>query len=129
MVFCFRLVTFVAMKKKYALLSLFFGWAVLLAIVLQSAHAFNHIEQELTSKKCHHKYAKNQTEFTHTHHHNEHCFVCEFAFSSSLKSEFLAVHFKKIEIPVSYSFFYSKAITQSFRGSLFALRAPPSFIV
>jgi hypothetical protein len=117
------------MKKKYAFLSLFFAWAVLLAIVLQSAHTFNHLEKELSAKECHHKYAKNKTEFTHAHHNNDHCFVCEFAFSSSLKSDFTAFHFKKIEIPVSYSFFYSKEITQSFRGSLFALRAPPSFIV
>ena len=128
MVFYFRLVTFAVMKKNY-IISLFFGLAVLLAIVLQSMHAFNHIEQELSAKECHHKYAKNKTEFTHAHHNNEHCFVCEFAFSSSLKSDFFAFYFKKIRIPVSYSFFYSKEITQSFRGSLFALRAPPSFIV
>jgi len=117
------------MEKKNRILSLFFGWAVLFAIVLQSVHTFNHLEQELSTKECHHKYAKNKTEFTHAHHNNDHCFVCEFAFSTSLKSEFTAFQFKKIEIPVSYSFFYSKEITQSFRGSLFALRAPPSFIV
>jgi len=128
MVFYFRLVTFAVMKKNH-ILSLFFGLAVLFAIVLQSAHAFNHLEKELSTKECHHKYAKNKTEFTHAHHNNDHCFVCEFTFSTSLKSDFLALHFKKIEIPVSYSFFYSKEITQSFRGSLFALRAPPSFIV
>ena len=129
MVFYFRIVTFAMMKKKNSFISLFFGWAVLFAIVLQSAHTFNHLENELSTKECHHKYAKNKTEFTHAHHNNDHCFVCEFAFSSSLKSDFTAFHFKKIEIPVSYSFSYSKEITQSFRGSLFALRAPPSFIV
>jgi len=102
---------------------------VLLAIVLQSAHSFNHLEKELSAKECHHKYAKNKIEFTHSHHNNDHCFVCEFTFSSSIKSDFFTFTFKKIEIPVSYSYFYSKEITQSFRGSLFALRAPPSFIV
>jgi hypothetical protein len=129
MVFHFVLVTFVAMNKKRVLISLFFGLAVLIAIVLQSVHTFNHLEQELTTKECHHKYAKNKTEFTHAHHNLDHCFVCEFTFSTSIKSDFYTFTFKKVEIPVSYSYFYSKEITQSFRGSLFALRAPPSFIV
>ena len=129
MVFHFGLVTFVVMNKKRVLISLFFGLAVLFAIVLQSVHTFNHLEQELTTKVCHHKYAKNQTEFTHAHHNLDHCFVCEFTFSTSIKSDFFTFTFKKGEIPVSYSYFYSREITQSFRGSLFALRAPPSFIV
>jgi len=117
------------MNTKYTFLSLFFGLAVLFAIVLQSAHSFSHLEKELTEKQCHHKYAKNKTEFTHAHHNNDHCFVCEYTFSTTLKSDFFTFTFKKVEIQVSYSFFNSKEITQSFRGSLFALRAPPIFIV
>ncbi len=129
MVYYFRMVTFAIMKKMNLILSFLFGLTVLLTIVLQSVHSFNHLEKELSPKECHHKYAKNKIEFTHAHHNNDHCFVCEFTFSSSIKSDFFTFTFKKIEIPVSYSYFYSKEITQSFRGSLFALRAPPSFIV
>jgi hypothetical protein len=129
MVYHFGLVTFVVMKKKSVLISLVFGLAILFAIVLQFAHTFNHLEKELTTKECHHKYTKNQTEFTHAHHNLDHCFVCEFTFSTCIKSDFFTFTFKKVEIPVSYSYFYSREITQSFRGSLFALRAPPSFIV
>lgn len=125
MVFHFWLVTFALMKKKNLILSFLFGLTVLLAIVLQSVHSFNHLEKELTTKQCHHKYAKNKTEFSHAHHNLDHCFVCEFTFSTSIKSDFFTFNFKKVEIPVSYSYFYSKEITQSFRGSLFALRAPP----
>ena len=117
------------MKRKNLILSFLFGLTVLLAIVLQSVHSFNHLEKEITTKECHHKYAKNQTQLTHAHHNLDHCFVCEFTFSTSIKSDFYTFIFKKVEIPVSYSYFYSKEITQSFRGSLFALRAPPSFIV
>jgi hypothetical protein len=117
------------MVKTCKFISLFFGLAVLFAIVLQSAHSFSHLEKEFTTKECHHKYAKNKTELTHAHHNFDHCFVCEFTFSTSIRSDFPAFNFKKAQIPVSYSFFYSKEITQSFRGSLFALRAPPSFIV
>lgn len=129
MVYHFGLVTFVVMKKKSVLISLVFGLAILFAIGLQFAHTFNHLKKELTTKECHHKYAKNQPEFTHAHHNLDHCFVCEFTFSTSIKSDFFTFTFKKGEIPVSYSYFYSREITQSFRGSLFALRAPPSFIV
>ena len=128
MVFLFRFVTFVGMKKN-SLVSFVFGLAVLFAIVLQSAHSFIHLEKELTQKQCLHHYAKNQNQFTHAHHNLDRCFVCEFAFSTSLKSDNFSFTFKKVAIPVSYSYFYSKEITQSFRGSLFALRAPPSCIV
>ena len=129
MVFLFQLITFVSMKKKYSIISFLFGLTVLFAIILQSSHSFYHLEKSLTEKVCHHKYAKNKTEIGHAHNNLEHCFVCEFTFSTSLKSDFISYSFKKVFIPVSYSFFYSKEITQSFRGALFALRAPPSFIV
>ncbi len=129
MVFVFSFVTFVTMINKNSLLSFVFGLAVLFAIVLQSTHSFVHLEKELTQKQCIHKNTKNQSQFTHLHHNLDHCFVCEFAFSTSLKSDNYSFTFKKLAIPVSYSYFYSKEISQYFRGSLFALRAPPSFIV
>ena len=128
MVFNFRLTTFVLMKYKNHIISFLFGLTVLFAIILQSAHSFNHLEKSLSEKVCHHKYAKNKTIIGHAHNDLDHCFVCEFTFSTSLKSDFISFNFKRIFIPVSYSFFYSKEITQSFRGALFALRAPPIFI-
>lgn len=117
------------MKKKNLLVSFLFGLTVFLAIVLQSLHSFNHIEKDLTEKKCRHKYAKNKTEFTHKHHDLENCFVCEFTFSNSIKAEFLTYNFEKVEISSTHSFAKSREITQFFCGSLFYLRAPPSFIV
>lgn len=117
------------MIKKISLVSFVFGLALLFAIVLQSLHLFVHLEKELTQKQCIHHYAKNQNQLTHEHHNLERCFVCEFAFSTSIKSDSYSFPFMKVAIPFSYSYFYSKEITQSFRGSLFALRAPPSCIV
>ncbi|MEI7508203.1 MAG: hypothetical protein WCJ62_01925 [Flavobacterium sp.] len=117
------------MNKKRSGISLFFGWAVLFAIVLQSVHTFNHLEKELTEKQCHHRYAKNITEFTHAHHNNDHCFMCEFTFSTSLNTDFFTFNVKNVQILVSKIQFHCKAISQSFRGSLFALRAPPIFMV
>jgi len=128
MVFCFRLVTFALMNKKYSIISLSFAVMVLLALLLQSVHSIHHLEKALSEKHCHHKYAKNKTEVSHHHSDSDHCFVCEFALGNYTKTISFTYNFKKIEIPVSYSFFYSKEITQSFRGSLFALRAPPYFI-
>ena len=101
----------------------------LFALLLQSGHSFVHLEEELAQKQCHHKYAKNKTEYTHAHHKLDQCFVCEFAFSTALKSEAIAFRVVKEAIPVPYSYFHSRQITQAFRGSLFALRGPPSFIV
>jgi hypothetical protein len=117
------------MKIKNFILSFLFGLIVLCAIVLQSIHSFNHLKKELTTKECHHKYAKNKTEFTHSHQNLGHCFICEFTFSTSIKSEFFIFYFKKVEIPARYFYFYFKEINRSFLGSLFALRAPPSFVV
>ena len=117
------------MNKKKSIVSLIFSVIVLLAILLQSLHSGSHLVKLFSEKQCHHKYAENKTEIGHAHHSFDHCFTCEFTFSTSFKSEFFTYNFKNIEIPFSYSFFYSKEITQSFRGSLFALRAPPSFIV
>lgn len=102
---------------------------VLAAVLLQSIHAIHHIDESFKEKKCHHIYAKNKTEITHSHNNFEHCFVCEFTFSNSVTSDFFTFQYKKSTFLTSYSCFHSKEITQFFKGSLFALRAPPSFIV
>jgi hypothetical protein len=117
------------MNKKYSVLSFLFGLTVLFAIILQSSHTFIHLEKELAQKQCLHKEFKNQKQFTHGHHNLDRCFLCEFTFSNSIKSDLFIFDFKKIGVLATYSFFYSKEIADSFRGSLFALRAPPRFIV
>lgn len=101
--------------------------AVLFAILFQSVHSFEHLADEFTHDHCHHKYDTSKTEFTHAHHDFDHCFACEFTFSSYLPTEFF-----------SFSFTNSfKTLTQNtvkteqpivFSGALFALRAPPVFL-
>jgi len=117
------------MKKRYTVISLFFGLLVVFALLLQSMHSIHHLEEALVEKKCHHKYAKKNTEITHNHHNLDHCFVCEFTFGTAVKTTFFSFDFKKLVVPNSYTLFHSKGITQFFKGSLFALRAPPTFIV
>jgi hypothetical protein len=99
------------------------------AILLQSFHSFHHLEQFIKEKHCHHKYAINKTEVGHAHEGFDHCFVCEFALSSFISPPKITYTSQKVEIVTQYFPYYSKEITQFFRGSLFALRAPPNFIV
>ncbi|MDD5150310.1 MAG: hypothetical protein PHC28_07470 [Flavobacterium sp.] len=116
------------MKKKFALLNYFLMIAVLFSILFQSVHSYEHLAKQLSEKNCHHTYNSSK-EITHQHHNFDHCFVCNFTLSSFVTSKISQFEFKKINIPSGYTFFKSRAITQFFKGSLFALRAPPSFIV
>lgn len=113
------------MKGKYSVISLFFGLAILFAILLQSLHSYHHIEVALSEKHCNHKYAVNKTEISHSHHDSDHCFVCEFTlnYSSQLRLEdyFLTAHsyFRKV------TFFHSAENISFFSGCIYSLRGPP----
>ncbi|WP_284653793.1 hypothetical protein [Flavobacterium terrisoli] len=117
------------MKRKLLFTNALMGLMILFAIFFQSIHSFEHLVKQFSEKKCHHVSHGHKTEITHGHDGMEKCFVCEFAFSSYTPTPIISFGFQKTETPTSYSVFYSKEITQKFRGSLFALRAPPTFIV
>jgi hypothetical protein len=117
------------MKRKLLLTNALMGLMILFAIAFQSIHSFEHLVKQISEKKCHHFHQNHTTEVTHGHDGLEKCFVCEFAFSSYTSTSIKSFEFKKIEVATSYTLCYSKEITQKFRGSLFALRAPPVFIV
>ena len=116
------------MKKKYVIINTFLALAVLFAMLFQSVHSFEHVAKQISEKKCHHSHTSKQ-EITHQHQNLEHCFVCDFTISSFVTLDIHHFEFKKIIFPSGYSFFKTKEITQFFKGSLFSLRAPPSFIV
>jgi hypothetical protein len=116
------------MKRKLRLTNALMGLMILFAICFQSFHSIEHLVKQFSEKKCLHVYHNHKTEVNHGHDGLEKCFVCEFAFSSYTSTTLKYFEFKKAEVPTSYAFFYSKEITQKFRGSLFSLRAPPSFI-
>ena len=102
--------------------------AVLFSILFQYVHSYEHLAKQFSEKKCSHKNISSH-EITHQHHNFDHCFVCDFTISTFISSDISNFEFKKIIIPSGYSFFNSRGITQFFKGSLFALRAPPIFIV
>ncbi len=103
-------------------------FAVLSSMLFQYVHSYEHLAKQLSEKKCAHKYNSSQ-EITHQHHNYDNCFVCNFTLSTYISSDISHFEFKKINILSGYSLFKSREITQFFKGSLFALRAPPSFIV
>jgi len=104
------------------------GLMVLFAILVQSLDAMSHLKEQFSENHCHHKYDHNKTEIHHAHEGLDHCFVCEFAFSSFISPAKPTFTVQKVKIVTKYSTFYSREITQFFKGSLFALRAPPTFI-
>lgn len=105
------------------------GLMILFAIFFQSIHSFEHLVKQFSEKQCHHVYNHHKTEIGHGHDGLEKCFVCEFAFSSYTPTPLKSFEFRQKEVSTAYTFFYSKEITQKFRGSLFSLRGPPIFIV
>ena len=116
------------MKKKFVIVNSFLAAAVWFSILFQFVHSYEHLAQQLCEKECHHESTSTQ-QISHQHHDVEHCFVCHFSVSSFVASDIHHFEFQKITFHTGYSLFKSKEITQFFKGSLFALRAPPIFIV
>jgi len=123
------MLTFAVMKKRNSILSFSFGLLVVVALLLQSLHSVHHLEEAFVEKKCHHNYSNSYAEITHSHNNLDHCFVCEFTFSNATTPTFFSFEHQDLTVANSYTVFHSKQITQFFKGSLFALRAPPAFIV
>ena len=117
------------MNKRILTTSFAFSLLILTSIALQSLHSFRHINDFLSEKKCNHHYAINKTVVSHQHHQLDHCFSCEFTFSTYLSADLLGFSFSKTAIISVYTCFYSNEITQYFKGSLFQLRAPPRCVI
>ena len=116
------------MKKKFVILNSCLMFAVLFAILLQYVHSYEHLAMQLSERKCHHKYNSSK-EITHQHHNYDRCFVCDFTLCSFVSADISNFVFKKINICSGFFIFKFKEITQFFKGSLFALRAPPVYFV
>jgi hypothetical protein len=116
------------MKKNIVILNFVLTFAVLFSILFQTVHSYEHFAKRLSEKKCYHKSNSSQ-EITHQHHNFDSCFVCNFTLGNFISSDIASYEFKNINPFSGYSFFKTREITSYFKGSLFALRAPPSFIV
>lgn len=101
---------------------------VLFAMLFQTIHSYEHIYKQLTDKPCDHQYVDGQKQITHTHSVDSHCHVCHFAFSTFIPNSFETLYFHKVNPETSYVYFYTRDTSTFFKGSLFALRAPPVLI-
>ncbi len=115
------------MKKKYIIINVLLSMTVLFSILFQAIHSYEHHSEALAEKHCEHHYSKNKTEVTHAHKVLENCEVCSFQFSSFTTTEFYEFQFHKNGVVKALSSFLSPQHSSFFKGSLFALRAPPIF--
>ena len=123
-IFYFQLFTFALMKRKYSIGSFLFGLIVFLAILLQSVHSFHHLDEAFATKECHHNYSESTSQITHSHHF-DHCFACEFTFSSAVDTFHKATNSKINFVNSKVFFFVASNDISFFKGSSFLLRGPP----
>ena len=115
------------MKKNKILIHFSIVIAILFSILFQSHDSYDHFIKEKAESECRHK-SSSKHQITHQHHSLEHCFVCEFAFSSAVP--FSAFYFKprKISFKTQSSFYYSD-VFKTFTKNSNLLRGPPVFTV
>jgi len=114
------------MKKKFIIINLLLSLTVLLSMLFQTIHSYEHIFQQITEKTCEHKYTGNQKEITHSHSvDSNNCPICHFTFSTFIPNSSSSITFCKAAVVIATAFFYAKTSSTFFKGSLFALRAPP----
>ncbi|MDQ6531380.1 hypothetical protein [Flavobacterium sp. LHD-85] len=99
---------------------------VLSAMLFQTIHSYEHVFKQLSEKPCEHHTSANQKQITHSHDVDTKCHICHFAFSTYIPNSFDALIFHKTQIETKPIFIYTKSVSTFFKGSLFALRAPPA---
>jgi hypothetical protein len=114
------------MKKKFSILNLVLTIAVLVSMLTQSVHSYEHVLKEFSEKKCYHKLTSG-TEITHQHNKFHTCYLCNFSISSFLSADLNYSQPSILVLSSSNSLAISKETPQFFKGSLFALRGPPLF--
>lgn len=99
---------------------------VLFAMLFQTIHSYEHVYKQLTEKRCDHKYTAHKNQITHSHSVENNCPLCHFTFSIFISNSFRTLSFHKQEVSTLTVFFYNRETSTFFKGSLFALRAPPA---
>lgn len=101
---------------------------VLSAMLFQTLHSYEHVYRQLTEKHCEHHTSANQKQITHSHSVDTQCHICHFSFSTFIPNSFQTLFFQKIQFETVAVFEYTKSVSTFFKGSLFALRAPPALV-
>lgn len=111
------------MKKKFAMLNFILMLAVIFAVSYQSLHTIFQHKHDF-SLSCHVE-ENNKNNFDKTISEKEDCTVCEFKFTTFLKTEIFTYKLYSPFKESEYSFSIKEALT-FFCGSLFSHRGPPS---
>ncbi|MSP07905.1 MAG: hypothetical protein EXR15_04535 [Chitinophagaceae bacterium] len=111
------------MKNKFVIINFLLGILILFPTLFQSEHSYEHFSKQISNKECSHKPSLG-AQLTHPHDF-EKCLICEATFSPFATAKFLCFQFKKTHIISCSSSICAQEITPLFKGSLFALRAPP----
>ncbi|PWA04524.1 hypothetical protein [Flavobacterium psychrotolerans] len=115
------------MKKKLVGLNWVLTVAVLFSILFQSIDSYGHFAKLRTEKQCLHEYHSN-AEITHQHHHLDHCFACEFTFSSFISSEIFTFQ-PLLTFQKKKSLRNIDELIVSFSGNSNSLRGPPPYFI
>ena len=94
-------------------------------MLLQSIHSYEHVVSQLTEKQCHKKHAEIGTQVKHKHPTLDHCFSCEFTFSSFTSIDSKPLVFTKYTDFFKTTFFYLDSLNPYYKGISYALRGPP----
>lgn len=113
------------MKKKVQFLKLLLPIIVLVAMLFPAIHSYEHIHGNALSQKSVLKYHNDKSEFKIQDHADEECSICHFKISPAATFSINLFAFYKSTAITSLVAFYSKTYFSYFKGSLFALRAPP----
>ena len=116
------------MKKKIIFINFSVSLMVLFAMLFQTVHSYEHIYRQITEKHCDHSNSLNKYQITHSHSVDANCSICHFTFSTFIPTDFYPYSFTKVIHATILEFIYSKINSTFFKGSLFALRAPPSLV-
>lgn len=112
------------MKKKFSIFSFVLTMTVLVSMLFQSLHKYEHIANQLLEVHCVHE-KKSAVEITHQHHKFHFCGICHHQLGSFTFLPSATFEIQLLELYPNNIDFESKEITAFFKGSLFALRAPP----
>lgn len=115
------------MKKRLVFLNVFFALSMLAAIVSQSLHEMAHYTEFKKERHCHHE-QQSREDVSHEHVNLDHCHLCDFVFANFTTPEIFSFQIQKAVLTADKPFAHNREITQFFRGSLFALRAPPTLV-
>lgn len=113
------------MKNK-KLISKLLLFVFVASFLLQTGHSFEHLVLHQSKEIClHETSATSEKQITHSHDLVELCKVCSFSISSFIENSFVLFTLTDLVYKPIHSLSKNDQNISFYKGSLFALRAPP----